>query len=64
MKKTYRVNTTTNFSIGDEEFYLKNGDEVDLPDHELIESMLIHKHLVKIAKPEQRKSTQIIKETT
>lgn len=47
-KHTYKVHTATNFSIGAQEFYLKPGQEVELPEHELIHSMLTHKHLSRI----------------
>lgn len=53
--KKYLVKTATNFSIGDQEFYLKVGDTVDLPGHDLVTGMLVHGHI--------EISTQKIKET-
>jgi hypothetical protein len=50
-RQIYKVNTATNFSIGAEEFYLKPGDEVRLPDHELIASMVTYKHLIPVSAP-------------
>lgn len=54
--KKYLVKTSTNFSIEDKEFYLQSGQTVDLPDHELIEGMVIHGHLVE--------APPLIKQTT
>ena len=55
-KKTYKVNTQMNFSIADAEFYLVPGVEVELPEHELISSLLIRKHIELIEKTEDKKT--------
>lgn len=59
MKKTYKVNTAMNFSIGTEEFYLTVGAEVELPEHELIDSLVQKNHLTKIEKAS--KKTEVLK---
>ncbi len=57
--KKYLVNTATNFSIGENDFYLQPGTTVELPDHELIEGMLIHGHLKLVSSPKKENTNTL-----
>ena len=54
-KKKYLVNTTMNFSIAADEFYCVAGNEIELPDHELIDSLVIQKHIELVEKTKSEK---------
>jgi hypothetical protein len=53
--KKYKVIHASNFSIGDQEFYLVAGEVAELPDHELIEAMLVRGYLEPV-KAESKKT--------
>jgi hypothetical protein len=53
----YKVITGTNFSIGKQEFYLSPGQEVELPSHALVESMVKRGHLA--PKKEYKSAAQV-----
>lgn len=60
-KKNYVVRTAMNFSIGGTEYYLQPGDEVELPDHELVTSLLVRKHIELKQKTEKKETKPITK---
>lgn len=47
-KQLYKSNIHSNFSIGDDVFYLTPGVEISLPEHELTESLLISGSIEKV----------------
>ncbi len=57
-KKIYVVGTAMNFSIGSAEYYLQPGDEVELPDHELITSLVTRGHIEPKLKAEKKETKQ------
>lgn len=58
-KQTYKVISPTNFSIGKSEYYLQAGETVELPDHELIESLLKRGHIEKVEAEKSKPSTPV-----
>lgn len=50
-----------NFSIGTEEFYLQEGNEAELPAHELIDSLIAKGHITKVEKAVKKIEKEVLK---